>query len=107
MTRWKFSRDFKIEAVRLVKDWAVTVAQAARDLDIAESVLRRWIRELRVAPAAAFRGNGQIRADVIESHSFEKRGRPVAGGAGHAEGFGSFFRARWIFRDQKYYGDVG
>lgn len=41
MTRRKFSREFKIEAVRLVTDRGVAVAQAARDLDIAESVLRR------------------------------------------------------------------
>ena len=38
MTRRKFSREFKIEAVRLVTDRGVAVAQAARDLDVAESV---------------------------------------------------------------------
>ena len=54
MTRRKFSRDFKIEAVRLVTDRGVAVAQAARDLDVAESVLRRWMRELATAPVAAF-----------------------------------------------------
>jgi len=37
--------------------------QAARDLDVAESVLRRWIRELTATSTAAFPGNGQIRAD--------------------------------------------
>ena len=46
MTRRKFSREFKIEAVRLVTDRGVAVAQAARDLDVAESVLRRWMRTL-------------------------------------------------------------
>lgn len=51
MTRRKFSREFKIEAVRLVTDRGVAVAQAARDLDLAESVLRRWMRELPAAPA--------------------------------------------------------
>ena len=40
MTRRKFSREFKIEAVRLVTDRGVAVAQAARDLDVAESGLR-------------------------------------------------------------------
>jgi transposase-like protein len=35
-----FSRAFKIEAVRLVTDRGVAVAQAARDLDLAERVLR-------------------------------------------------------------------
>ena len=66
ITRWKFSREFKIEAVRLVTDRGVAVAQAARDLDVAESVLRRWMRELATAPVAAFPGNGQIRADLAE-----------------------------------------
>ena len=62
MTRRKFSREFKIEAVRLVTDRCVAVAQAARDLDVAESVLRRWMRELTATPVTAFPGNGQMRA---------------------------------------------
>lgn len=55
MTRRKFSREFKIEAVRLVTDRGVAVAQAARDLDVAESVLRRWMRDLTAAPAGLSR----------------------------------------------------
>jgi transposase len=72
MTRRKFSREFKIEAVRLVTDRGVAVAQAARDLDVAESVLRRWMRELTAAPAAAFPGNGQLRADLAEIAALKK-----------------------------------
>ncbi len=72
MTRRKFSREFKIEAVRLVTDRGVAVAQAARDLDLAESVLRRWMRELTAAPAAAFPGNGQMRADLAEIAALKK-----------------------------------
>jgi len=34
MQRRKFSRELKLEAVRLIKDRGVTVAQAARDLDV-------------------------------------------------------------------------
>ena len=40
MTRQKFSCEFKIKAVRLTTDRGVAVAEAARDLDIAERVLR-------------------------------------------------------------------
>ena len=72
MTRRKFTREFKIEAVRLVTERGVAVAQAARDLDLAESVLRRWMRELTTAPAAAFRGNGQMRADLAEIAALKK-----------------------------------
>lgn len=43
MTRPKFSREFKIKAARLVTDQGVAVSQAARDLDLSVSVLRRWM----------------------------------------------------------------
>ena len=72
MARRKFSREFKVEAVRLVTDRCVAVAQAARDLDVAESVLRRWMRELAATPAAAFPGNGQMRADPAEIAALKK-----------------------------------
>ena len=39
-TRRKFSRKFKLEAGRLVKERGVSVAQAACDLDLHENVLR-------------------------------------------------------------------
>lgn len=45
MQRRKFSREFKLEAVRLIKDRGVAVAQAARDLDVHENVLRKWVRD--------------------------------------------------------------
>ena len=40
MGRRSFSREFKLEAVRLVSERGLTVTQAARDLDIHETVLR-------------------------------------------------------------------
>lgn len=54
MQRRRFSREFKLEAVRLVKDRGVAVAQACRDLDLHENVLRKWIRELSTDPQHAF-----------------------------------------------------
>ncbi len=46
MERRTFSREFKLKAVKVVRDRGVAVAQACCDLDIAESVLRRWMREV-------------------------------------------------------------
>ena len=43
--RRKFSREFKLEAVKLVRERGVAVAQAARDLDLHVNVLRKWVRE--------------------------------------------------------------
>lgn len=57
-TRRQFSREFKIEAVKLVTERCVRVAQAASDLDVLESVLRRWVRALTQDPIEAFPGKG-------------------------------------------------
>jgi transposase len=66
MRRRKFSREFKLEAVRLVKDRGVSVAQAARDLDLHENVLRKWIREAASDPQHAFPGHGQMKPEQQE-----------------------------------------
>ena len=46
MGRRRFDRAFKLEAVNLVRERGVSAAQAARDLDVHENVLRKWVKEL-------------------------------------------------------------
>jgi hypothetical protein len=41
MQRRVFSREFKLEAVELIRERGVAVVQASRDLDLGEGVLRR------------------------------------------------------------------
>ena len=41
--RRKFTNEFKMEAVKLAERGEVPVAQVARDLDLNETVLRRWM----------------------------------------------------------------
>lgn len=66
MQRRRFSREFKLEAVRLVQDRGVAVAQAGRDLDVHENVLRKWIREAKADAQHAFPGHGQTRPEQLE-----------------------------------------
>jgi transposase len=66
MARRTFSREFKVEAVRLIRERGVSVAQAARDLEWHENMLRRWTKELASDPAQAFPGHGQERPDQAE-----------------------------------------
>ena len=75
MARWIFSREFKVEAVRLVGERGVSVAQAARDLEIHENMLRRWAKELTADPAQAFPGHGQSKPEQLE---IERLRREVA-----------------------------
>ena len=75
MERRQFSREFKIEAVRLVKERGVSVAQAARDLDVHENVLRKWVKQITADPAHAFPGHGQMKPEQLE---IERLRREVA-----------------------------
>lgn len=75
MQRRKFTREFKLEAVRMVRDRGVAVAQAARDLDIHENVLRKWVKELAADPGHAFPGHGQMKPEQLE---IERLRREVA-----------------------------
>jgi transposase len=59
MQRRKFSREYKLEAVKLVKERGVTFAQAARDLDVHENVLRKWVCEHGDDPSESFPGKGR------------------------------------------------
>ncbi len=73
MQRRKFSREYKLEA--LVKERGVAVAQAARDLDVHENVLRKWIREHGSDPVQSFPGHGQMKPEQLE---IERLRREVA-----------------------------
>jgi transposase len=66
MERRKFTREFKIEAVKLIQERGVTVAQAARDLGVQGSVLRRWVQESAADAAQAFPGQGQMKPEQAE-----------------------------------------
>jgi transposase len=65
-TRRRYSREFKVEAVRLVVERRVTVTQAARDLDVHANVLRSWVRTYRSDPKQAFPGVGQQAPEAAE-----------------------------------------
>jgi len=62
MERRKFSREFKVETVRLIKEQGISYAQARRDLDVHESVLRRWVSQADKVGVRAFPGRGRMQA---------------------------------------------
>ena len=66
MVRRRFDRAFKLEAVKLVRDRGVSASQAARDLDVHENVLRKWVKEFAADPQHAFPGQGQMKPEQME-----------------------------------------
>jgi len=65
-TRRRYTREFKLEAVRLVVERGVTMTQAARDLGVHVNVLRGWVRAQREDPEHAFPGHGQQKPEDAE-----------------------------------------
>jgi len=66
MQRRKFSREFKLEAVKLVRERGVSVSQAARDLDLHENMLRKCVLEQTADPRSAFPGHGVLKPEQQE-----------------------------------------
>lgn len=66
VVRRKFTKEYKVEAVRLSRQPAMTVVKAARDLGIRAKDLYRWRGELAEAPAEAFPGKGRRRISEQE-----------------------------------------
>ena len=47
-TRRQFSKQFKAETVALIRTSGRSVPQVCRDLDLAESVVRRWVTQAEI-----------------------------------------------------------
>jgi len=66
MKRQRFSREYKLEAARQVRERGVSSAQVARDLGISPNVVSRWVRETGGDVRKAFPGQGQQPAEQAE-----------------------------------------
>ena len=54
------TREFKVEAVKLITEQGRSFAEAARNLGVSETLLRNWKRMLETDGDQAFPGNGNL-----------------------------------------------
>src|SRR5262245_43847770 len=76
--RRSYTREFKVEAVRLVTVKGMSVAEAARSLGIGENLLRNWKQALEKEDKGeqqAFPGNGNRPALEAEIHRLRAENR--------------------------------
>ena len=66
MERRQFTREFKLEAVRLIRERGVSYAQASEDLGVHPTQLRNWVKKLADDPQHAFPGHGQMKPEQLE-----------------------------------------
>jgi transposase len=75
--RQKFTREYKLEAVRLSLEGTKSVAVVAAELGIDAHQLYRWRRAFEVSGAAAFPGNGKINSQDEELHQLRRKLKQV------------------------------
>ena len=71
--RQKFTRDFKIEAVRLSQEPGRSVVSVARDLDIHSNTLTKWRGEYLKHADDAFPGKGHLHSKDEEIRQLRRK----------------------------------
>jgi transposase len=71
-TRRTYSREFKVEAVRLLETSGKSASQVERDLGIGKGNLWRWKRELAADSENAFPGQGRLTAEQERLRQLER-----------------------------------
>jgi transposase len=72
LSRRKFTREFKLDAMERLESGA-SVAAVARALEVSPSLLQRWRQEFRESPGRAFPGAGQRRLDPDRVAQLERK----------------------------------
>lgn len=71
--RRKYTRKFKLEAVRLSEETEGTIKQVALDLGIQPKLLYAWRAAYRDAEGNAFPGAGKVPDNEAEVHALRKK----------------------------------
>jgi transposase len=70
--RKTYSREFKVEAIRLITEKGYSIAEASRNLGVEYSILRRWKQQLSGDPDNAFPGKGKLKAPDEEMRRLKR-----------------------------------
>ena len=64
MPRRRYSREFKLSAVKLVNEQGYSTAEAAKSLGIDAGNVRDWVKQFAGAPEAAPTEHGALKAEL-------------------------------------------
>ncbi len=70
--RKRYSKQFKVDAVKLVIEQGYPIGETARNLGITPNMLGRWKSELEAGSEHAFPGKGKMTPEKDELHRLRK-----------------------------------
>jgi len=62
----QYTREFNVEAVKLVTEDGMTIAQVVGELGIGPNILQRWRKQFTADPVQAFPGQGNLKPEAEE-----------------------------------------
>lgn len=71
----KYTREFKVEAVKLHLDQGMTQLQVAKDLGVSPQVYWRWVEQYRRDQEQAFPGKGRLKPQDQRMKELEEQNR--------------------------------
>ena len=69
--RKKYTKEFKLDAISLVRDQNLNIAEASRNLGVSAQMLGRWLKEEESEDGQAFRGNGKLTPEQDENRKLK------------------------------------
>ncbi len=97
MSRRKFNKEFKIEAVKLILDDELPICQIARELSVHANSLYRWVNNCEHYDESVFFGNGTKLYDYkAEIYYLERWNREFEEEVKLLENFGTYCRKRQL-----------
>ena len=75
--RRRYSREFKIQAVKMVTEQGLSVSEVSADLGVHANVLRKWKNQFAEDAEQAFPGNGKASAEQEELRRLREENRQL------------------------------
>ena len=75
--RRKFTKDFKLEAVKMVTEGGLSKAEVSRRLGVDQSSVGNWVKAFRTDGVVAFPGKGRLKPEDEERRRLERENREL------------------------------
>lgn len=72
-----YQKEFKVSAVKMVLEQAMSAAKAAKDLGISQSSLSLWVKQFKKNELDSFPGSGRLLPHEKEIHNLKQQLRRV------------------------------
>ena len=75
--RRKFTKDFKLEAVKMVVEGGLSNSEVGRRLDVTATLIGNWVKAFQADGTVAFPGKGKLKPEEEKIRCLERENRDL------------------------------